>query len=551
MDTDRPTTALLEKEDTVYGVVDYRGRPLSRRKAGGWRSAFLIMVGETAERFAYYGIASNLINYLTGTFGQSVAEAAISVDIWSGCVTVFPLLGALLGDSFFGRYPMVVAASFVYFLGTAMLTLSAILPSLHPSQCQEQEVENCSPPTRFQTMFLFTSLYMVAIAQGGHKPCVQAFGADQFDARHPMESRSKSSFFNWLNFALCFGSASSVIIVPVIQDNKSWGLGFSLPCISIAIALALFLLGTPTYRFTKNETGVDVLIRQGPVISGDERLPLQISSEEAPPLRKSDWSVLITEAKELSQLIPIWGSCIFHGVVVAQTSSLFTKQGGTMDSRVLGPRFQEFQLPAAALQSTTSLVLLLLVPLYDRAFVPAARFFTKLPSGITMLQRIGVGLIFSVASMATAAAVESRRLALVRELGIADEAGATVPMSIWWLLPQYLLYGAASLFAYIGSLEFFYDQMPDRLKSVGIAFCLTIYGVGSFVSGILVSAVDKASSARGRSWLDSNLNRAHLDYFYALIAALSSVGFGLFLSFAKSYVYRNKPDGEGPIELVS
>ncbi|KAG9444139.1 hypothetical protein H6P81_015479 [Aristolochia fimbriata] len=542
MDTDRPTTALLEKKkDTVEGVVDYRGRPVSRREAGGWRSAFFIMVGETAERFAYYGIASNLINYLTGPFGQSMAEAAASLNIWSGCVSVFPLLGALLGDSFFGRYPMVLAASIVYILGTGMLTLSAVHPSLHPFQCEEQQQVDCVPPTRFQTLFLFTSLYMVALAQGGHKPCVQAFGADQFDAQDPIESRSKSSFFNWLNFALCFGSASSIIIVPFIQDNNSWGLGFSLPSISIAIALAAFLLGTSTYRFTKNKTGAEVFG------------PLPISSEEAPTvLRKTDWGVLTREAKEFSQLMPIWVSCVFFGVVVAQTSSLFTKQGGTMDRRVLGPRFQQFRLPAAALQSTTSLVMLLLVPLYDRAFVPAARFFTGLPSGITMLQRIGVGLIFSVASMATAAEVEYRRLALVRELGIANDAGATVPMSIWWLLPQFFFYGAANLFVYIGSLEFFYDQMPERLKSVGIAFCLTTYGVGSFVSGILVSAVDKASgAARGRSWLDSNLNRARLDYFYALIAALCSVGFLLFLYFANSYVYRKKSDREGLIEVVS
>lgn len=114
-----------------------------------------------------------------------------------------------------------------------MLTLSSVLTSLN---------------LHAQVIFSYFSLYLVALAQGCFKPSVQALGADQFDENNPEESIARSSFFNWRYFGIAMGTVSSVVTLSYIQVNVRCGFGFGIPCILLAAALVVFLLGTRTYR---------------------------------------------------------------------------------------------------------------------------------------------------------------------------------------------------------------------------------------------------------------------------------------------------------------
>ncbi|CAN6476101.1 unnamed protein product [Victoria cruziana] len=127
---------------------------------------------------------------------------------------------------------------------------------------------------------------------------------------------------------------------------------------------------------------------------------------------------------------------------VEEGSTFFTKQASTMD-RTIGP---SFVFPAAALQGFIGVSIILFIPIYEGILVPLARHFTGISSGITVLQRLGAGMFLSALYMAVAALVERRRLEIAREAGLIDLPRTTVPMKIWWLLPQYLIWACRCLY---------------------------------------------------------------------------------------------------------
>ncbi|RZC64347.1 hypothetical protein C5167_008032 [Papaver somniferum] len=530
----------------LQSMVNYKGEKfVMNSEFGGWKSASRVLVIDCVDAFVFFGILSNLISYLTNQFGQSTATAALNVNIWVGVVFMLPLLIGFVADSYLGRFRIVLVSSCFCISGLGLLTLSTLNGSAKTTDCVNNTKDDisCASPSCLQVNFFFFSLYLVAIGSAGFATCAPAFGADQFDGRNPNEIKSKSSFFNWWQIGISVGGTGANTILNYIQDNLGWSLGFGILCISSVVALIVFLSGIKTYRYSVIDEA-----RGNPLLGITEVLVAaaknwritsssNTSKDEALEAFVGNSNANVEEAKSLLRLIPLWIICLIYPVAIAQNMTLFTKQSSTMD-RTIGPKFQ---IPAASLQLFIGLSIILFAALYDRLFVPLARAITGRPNGITMLQRIGTGIFFTAISMVIAAVVENKRLQTAIDFGLVDTPNAAVPMSVWWLIPQYVVSGLAIAFTSIGLQEFFYDQVPNGLKSMGLALNTSVFGVGNFTSGFLISTVQKVTSADGQyGWFANNLNRAHLDYFYWLLAGLSTLELFAFLCYSKTYLYRRE-----------
>ncbi|CAK8543628.1 unnamed protein product [Lathyrus sativus] len=556
---------------TQDGTVDLQCRPVLRSKTGRWKACSFLVGYELFERMAYYGISTNLVVYLTNKLHQGTVESSNNISNWGGSVWLMPLAGAYVADAYLGRYLTFVIASCIYLMGMCLLTLSVSLPSLRPPECDKGVAfENCPKASPLQKGVFFLALYIIVLGTGGTKPNISTMGADQFDEFDAKEKSHKFSFFNWWYFSILIGVLFSTTFLVYIQDNKGWTLGYGLPTIGLAFSILVFLLGTPYYRhrlpqgspMTRMLQVFVAAVRKWKVCVPEDTNELhELSMEEyacngrsriphtsffsfldkgaTKTGQSSPWMLCtvtqIEETKQMAKLIPISIFTIIPSTLGMHLFTLFVKQGMTLDKRV----GHHFNISPGSLVSINILFTLIWIPIYDRIFVPFIRRYTKNPRGITILQRIGIGLVLYIIILVIACLIERKRLRVAREnniLGIQD----TIPLTIFILLPQFALSGIGDNFVEIAKLEFFYDQAPESMKSLGTACATASYGLGGFLSTFFLSTVADITQRHGRQgWILDNVNVSHLDYYYALIAVISILNFICFLIVAKYFVYND------------
>jgi len=244
----------------------------------------------------------------------------------------------------------------------------------------------------------------------------------------------------------------------------------------------------------------------------------------------------VEEVKCLARTFPIWAAGILSLTSMAQQGTFTVLQALKMD-RHLGPKFQ---IPAGSMGVISLITIALWLPLYEKFLVPTLRKMTNQEEGITLLQRIGVGMLFSILSMVVAGFVEKIR----RDSAKSNPNPLEIaPMSVLWLAPQLILMGLCEAFNILGQIEFFNMQFPDHMRSIGNSLFACSFAGASYVSSILVNIIHHTTRTHDHpDWLENDINKGRIDYFYYLIALIGTLNFVFFIYVARRYQYKGIVD---------
>ncbi|KAF5823902.1 putative proton-dependent oligopeptide transporter family [Helianthus annuus] len=113
-----------------------------------------------------------------------------------------------------------------------------------------------------------------------------------------------------------------------------------------------------------------------------------------------------------------------------------------------------------------------------------------------------------------------------------DLANSNTPVDIsaMWLVPQFVLLGLTEAFNGIGQLEFYYSKLPNCRASLVMVMFTVSMAVASLVASILSNILNSITGQGGDvSWLSSDTNAGHVDYYYWLLSSLNFLNFLYYL----------------------
>lgn len=147
---------------------------------------FCETANEVCDKFAAAGSHANLITYLTQELNMPLVAASNTLTNFNGTSSFTPLIGALLADSFAGRFSIIIAGCIIYELVSLFLSPLPLSLSLYDSQSL--------------VIIAFGSLDLDPLHFGGLSPSLPKQGSLWFLGE---SRRSQSNFLMWKSWLHC------------------------------------------------------------------------------------------------------------------------------------------------------------------------------------------------------------------------------------------------------------------------------------------------------------------------------------------------------------
>uniref|UniRef100_A0A669EIE8 Solute carrier family 15 member 1 n=1 Tax=Oreochromis niloticus TaxID=8128 RepID=A0A669EIE8_ORENI len=340
-------------------------------------SIFFIVVNEFCERFSYYGMRAVLVLYFKYFLKWDEDFATTIYHTFVALCYLTPILGAIVADSWLGKFKTIVYLSIVYAVGQVVMAVSAI-----------QDITDANKDGTPDNMTLHVALSMVgllliALGTGGIKPCVAAFGGDQFEDH---QEKQRSTFFSIFYLSINAGSLISTLITPILR-GRTCGIHIQQECYPLAFGVpaALMVVALSKDFIIKSSFTVIILHR---------------SSQYPKREHWMDWAeekydkLLIAQVKMALKVLFLYIPLPMFWALFDQQGSRWTFQATTMNGN--------FATSLSSHQTVNPILILILVPIMDTLIYPLiSKCFNFTP-----LRRITVGMFLAALAFVAAALLQ-------------------------------------------------------------------------------------------------------------------------------------------------
>lgn len=219
-------------------------------------------------------------------------------------------------------------------------------------------------------------LALIAIGTGGIKPCVSAFGGDQF--KLPEQTKDLATFFSLFYFAINAGSMLSTFVTPILRedvhcfgDKDCFSLAFGVPSILMLLSVVILIAGKNLYVL-KPPAGNMIFGVARCFIEALRRWKKQRKSQNrqhfldyAEPVVGKQ---MVEETKILTKILVLFLPFPVFWALFDQQGSRWTFQATRMDGEIWGLTIKPDQM-----QVINPLLVLAFIPLFDYVFYPLLR----------------------------------------------------------------------------------------------------------------------------------------------------------------------------------
>ncbi|NWW39065.1 S15A1 protein, partial [Panurus biarmicus] len=364
-------------------------------------SIFFIVINEFCERFSYYGMKAVLTLYFTRFLHWDDNFATAIYHTFVALCYLTPILGAIIADSWLGKFKTILYLSMVYAVGQAVLSVGSV------SDLTDHNQDGTPDKIAVNIALSMIGLILIALGTGGIKPCVSAFGGDQFEDH---QERQRSTFFSLFYLSINAGSLLSTLITPTIRASECgihtkqecYPLAFGIPAILMAVALVVFVIGSKMYKKVKPQGNVMLEVSKCVGFAITNRF--RHRSKEFPKREHwLDWASekydkrLIAQTKMVLRVLFLYIPLPMFWAVFDQQGSRWTLQATAMNGDF------GFQIQPDQMQIVNPILIVLMVPIVDSLVYPLIK---KCKLNFTPLKKMTVGMFLGSLAFVAAALVQ-------------------------------------------------------------------------------------------------------------------------------------------------